>query len=398
MNGNADVQPLSGIRVLDFTQVMLGPSATQLLSDHGAEVIKVERPGAGDLSRSAMGEAAGLDNPVFASLNRNKRSITVDLRSPEGGRIIRDLVANCDVLVHNFRPGAMERRGLGYEECRAINPRLIYAVGSGFGPTGPYQHKGGQDALAQALTGVMERRADQSIPLSVYATTFADYSAGMHLVQGVLLALRARDLTGEGQRVDASLFNALLSMQMQEATAHLMTGQILNWAAYPLSGVFHATDGAFVLIGAFKQNPLRDICVALGIEDLSQEERYATFDGQMAHREELQAVFTREFAKNRVEYWLERLEDQDLLCAKVQSLGEALEDPQTKHNGMVVDIPRGDEAPVRTIASPITLSSTPMREPSPPPKLGQHTAEVLTDVLGMDQADIDRLAAEGVLG
>lgn len=393
-----DVQPLAGIRVLDFTQVMLGPSATQLLSDHGAEVIKVERPSAGDLSRSAMGEAAGPDNPVFSSLNRNKRSITVDMRSEAGAQIIRELIAKSDVLVHNFRPGAMERRGLGYEDVREINPRLIYAVGSGFGPTGPYEHKGGQDALAQALTGVMERRADGKHPLAIYATTFADYCAGMHLVQGVLLALRARDVTGEGQRVDSSLFNSLLAMQMQEATAHLMTGKILNWAAYPLSGVFEATDGAFVLVGAFKPNPLRDICEALEIEDLSQDERYATFDGQMAHREELQEIFREGFAGNTVEHWLGRLEDQDLLCAPVQTLGEALEDPQTKHNGMVIEIPRDDEETLRTVASPIMMSATPAREPVAPPKLGQHTAAILSEVLGMEQASIEELDAKGVLG
>jgi len=391
-------QPLEGVRVVDFTQVMLGPCATQLLSDHGAEVIKIERPGSGDLSRSAMGEAAGADNPVFSSLNRNKRSVTLDLRSEEGNRIVRELVAECDVLVHNFRPGVMERRGLDYETCHEINSGLVYAVGSGFGPTGPYQHKGGQDALVQALSGVMSRRADDSVPLSIYATTFADYTAGMHLVQGILLALRVRDRTGEGQRVDTSLFNGLLAMQMQEATTHLMTGQELNWAAYPLSGVFHGTDGALVLVGAFRANPLRDICTALGIDDLSAEERYATFDAQMAHREELQEAFREAFAKESVAHWIGRLEEQDLLCAPVQDLPEALADPQTEHNGMVIGIDRDGQEPVRTIASPIRMSSTPMRAPTPPPRLGEHTDQVLEEILGLDAAALADLREKGVLG
>jgi crotonobetainyl-CoA:carnitine CoA-transferase CaiB-like acyl-CoA transferase len=390
------VQPLAGVKVVDFTQVMLGPSATQLLADHGADVIKVERPGSGDLSRSAQGEAAGPDNAVFSSLNRNKRSITVDLRDPRGLEVVTSLVAQADVLVHNFRPGAMERRGLGYDDLRTINPGLIYAVGSGFGPTGPYAHKGGQDVLAQALTGVMARKADPSHPLAIYATTLADYSAGMHLVQGVLLALRARDTTGLGQRVDASLFNSMLAMQMQEASTHLMVGEELNWASYPLSGVFETRDGAVVLVGAFKANPLQDICTALEIEDLSQQERFATFDAQRLARDELQDTFRKRFAEESTAHWLERLEEQDLLCAPVQSLAEALEDPQTVHNEMVVEIPRDGTGPVRGIASPVKLSATPMVDPTPPPTLGQHTAEVLQE-LGLDDDTVRDLTEAGVV-
>lgn len=390
------VQPLDGIRVLDFTQVMLGPSATQLLADHGADVIKVERPGTGDLSRSGHGEAAGADNPVFSSLNRNKRSITVNLRDPRGIEVITDLVRRSDVLVHNFRPGAMERRGLGFDDLKEINPGLIYAVGSGFGPTGPYAHKGGQDVLAQALTGVMARKADPTHPLAIYATTLADYSAGMHLVQGVLLALRARDITGEGQRVDTSLFNSMLAMQMQEASVRMMVEEELNWAAYPLSGVFETTDGAVVLVGAFKANPLQDICAALEIEDLSAEERFATFDAQMKERPELQKRFRERFAQESTAHWLERLEEQDLLCAPVQTLEQALNDPQTAHNNMVIEIARDGESPVRAIASPVTLSRTPMVEPSAPPKLGEHTEEVLRE-LGRDAAEVRELLDAGVL-
>lgn len=390
------VQPLEGIRVLDFTQVMLGPSATQLLADHGADVIKVERPGTGDLSRSGHGEAAGADNPVFSSLNRNKRSIAVNLRDPRGIEVITDLVRRSDVFVHNFRPGAMERRGLGFDDLKKINPGLIYAVGSGFGPTGPYAHKGGQDVLAQALTGVMARKADPTHPLAIYATTLADYSAGMHLVQGILLALRARDITGEGQRVDTSLFNSMLAMQMQEASVRMMVDEELNWAAYPLSGVFETTDGAVVLVGAFKANPLQDICTALEIEDLSAEERFATFDAQMEQRPELQKRFHERFAQESTAHWLERLEAQDLLCAPVQTLEDALNDPQTAHNNMVIEIARDGESPVRAIASPVTLSRTPMVEPSAPPKLGQHTEEVLRE-LGRDTAAVRELVDAGVL-
>src|SRR5437660_2549187 len=190
--------PLSGIRIIDFTQVMLGPVCTQMLGDYGADVIKIERKGAGDLSRATFEPIAGHDNPVFWSLNRNKRSAALDLKDADHMTAVRALIAGADVVVNNFRAGVMERMGLGYEDCRRLNPRVIYAVGTGFGESGPYSHKGGQDVLAQAMSGVMARKADASHPLSIYATTFADYSAGMHLVQGILLPARQRHRTGAG--------------------------------------------------------------------------------------------------------------------------------------------------------------------------------------------------------
>ncbi len=274
-------QPLSGVRVIDFTQVMLGPSATQVLADYGADVIKIERPGAGDLSRSSIpDDPDGLDNPVFRSLNRNKRSIALDLRKEDGKAIIYDLVRGADVVVNNFRAGVMERMGFGYERLAEINPRIISAFGSGFGQRGPLSHKGGQDVLAQALSGVMRRKCNDDEPLTVYATSLCDYTAGMHLVQAILLALLQREKTGRGQEVAVSLFESMLAMQMQEAAMWLERGRHFSWGSYPLSGGFETSDGAIVLVGAFKTNPLRDICAALGLPDLSLDQRYATFAGR----------------------------------------------------------------------------------------------------------------------
>ena len=249
--------PLDGVRVLDFTQVMMGPCCTQMLGDYGADVVKIERAGAGDLSRWSVGEDPdGGNNPVFASLNRNKRSVALNLKSDAHRRAAMRLVETADVVVSNFRPGVMERMGFGYEDLRRVNARIIYAVGTGFGLEGPYVHKGGQDVLAQAMSGAMHRRADPELPLSIYPTTLADYSAGMHLVQGILLALMQREKTGEGQRVAVSLYSSMLAMQMQEAAMWMMRGRELNWAAMPLSGVFETTDGAIVMVGAFKGKPV----------------------------------------------------------------------------------------------------------------------------------------------
>lgn len=387
--------PLDRIRVLDFTQVMLGPCATQLLGDFGADVIKIERPGQGDLSRWSVPDPAGLDNPVFVSLNRNKRSLALDLKRDEAREIVRKLAQKADVVVNNFRPGVMERMGLGYRELSALNPRLIYAVGTGFGRSGPYAHKGGQDVLAQALTGVMARKADPEHPLAVYATALADYSAAMHLVQGILLALVHRERTGHGQEVDVSLYDSMLAMQTQEASMWMMRGEQLNWAAMPLTGVFETKDGAVVLVGAFKQNPLGDICAALEMDDLSREDRFATMEGMREQRAELQATFRERFREETTAHWIARLEEQDLLCAPVRSLADALDDPQTKVNDMLVEASNGNET-LRMVGAPIHLSRAPFELRHHPPHLGEHSEAILREI-GYDPAAIAKLRADGVL-
>ena len=379
--------PLDGVRVLDFTQVMMGPCCTQMLGDYGADVIKIERVGAGDLSRWSVGEDPdGGNNPVFASLNRNKRSVALDLKSEADRQAALRLVESADVVVSNFRPGVMERMGFGYDDLRRLNPRIIYAVGTGFGSEGPYVHKGGQDVLAQAMSGAMHRRADPELPLSIYPTALADYSAGMHLVQGILLALLQREKTGEGQQISVSLYNSMLAMQMQEAAMWMMRGRELNWAAMPLSGVFETTDGAVVMVGAFKQNPLRDICKALGIDDLSVDPRYATLEQQTVHRAALQAVFREGFAGNTTAHWLARLDDVDILCAPVVTLEDALDDPQTACNRMVVELEPTAGGPVRLVGSPIEMSAAPFAVRRAPPGLGEHNDEVLAPARASEHA------------
>jgi len=388
-------EALAGIRIIDFTQVMMGPVATQVLADYGADVIKIERPGSGDLSRWAINDPAGLDNPVFCSLNRNKRSIALDLRSEAGKAVIHYLVRDSDVVVSNFRAGVMERMGFGYADLRALNKRIIYALGSGFGPVGPNAHKGGQDVLAQALTGVMMRKSDAAHPLAIYPTALADYSAGRHLFQGILLALLQRQRSGEGQAINVSLYNSMLAMQMQEAAMWLMRKRELNWGAMPLSGAFATSDGALVMVGAFKTNPLQEICIALDLDDLSADPRYATPEKQAAERSALQAIFRERFATNTTDYWIARLEKQDLLCAPVRSLAEALDDPQTESNAMIVET-KGDSGTVRLVGSPLDMSAAPFVVRRPPPPLGAHGAAILAE-FGYKADRIAELKAAKVL-
>ncbi len=392
----ASDQPLSGIRVIDFTQVMLGPSATQVLADYGADVVKIERPGAGDLSRSSIpDDPDGFDNPVFRSLNRNKRSIALDLRKPEGKAIIYDLVREADVVVNNFRAGVMERMGFGYAELAKINPRIICAFGSGFGQSGPLAYKGGQDILAQALSGVMRRKCNDDEPLTVYATSLCDYTAGMHLVQAILLALLQREKTGRGQQVAVSLFESMLAMQMQEAAMWLQRDRHFSWGAYPLTGAFETTDGAIVLVGAFKTNPLQDICKALDLPDLSAAARYATFTDQVANKAELQAMFRKRFASNSTEYWLGRLDEQDLLCAPVLTLAEALAHPQTEANGTVASV-EGRNGAIPLIGTPLTMDPSAFKVRRPPPALGADGEAILAEA-GYSADRIAALKTSGVL-
>lgn len=372
--------PLAGIRVIDFTQVMMGPVCTQMLGDYGADVIKIEKPGTGDLSRTSFpNDPAGLLGPVFCSLNRNKRSIVLDTRSSEGKAAVLKLVETADVVVNNFRAGVMDRLGFGYETLAKLNPRLIYASGTGFGLTGPYAHKGGQDVLAQAVTGVMYRRSDASLPLSIYPTTFADFSAGMHMMQGILLALLQRAQTGRGQQISVSLYDSMLAAQTQEGTAQMMRGREVNWGAMPLSGVFPTRDGAVVLVGAFKSHPLRDICAALEIDDLSADPRFSDHPSQVANKAALHGVFRARFSTYTTDQLLARLEAQDLLCAPVRTLAEALADPQTAVNGMVMEA-EGAVETVRVVGSPIHMSDAPVSIRIPPAPLGAHTTEVLKEI------------------
>jgi crotonobetainyl-CoA:carnitine CoA-transferase CaiB-like acyl-CoA transferase len=375
-----DTLPLAGIKVIDFTQVMMGPVATQMLADYGADVIKIEKPGTGDLSRTAFpNDPAGLLGPVFCSLNRNKRSVVLDLRKDEDRAFVLDLARKSDVVVNNFRAGVMERLGFGYEDLARINPKLIYAIGTGYGLEGPYAHKGGQDVLAQAMSGVMYRRSNDDQPLAVHATTFADYSAGMHLVQGVLLAILQRQKTGRGQRIAVSLLDSMLAAQTQEAAAQLMRGREVNWGAMPLSGVFPTSDGALVMVGAFKADPLGDISRALEIDHLGKDPRFATFADQVANKKALQDIFRARFASNTTAYWLGRLEEQDLLCAPVRSLAEALADEQTAINEMIIEAD-GDIERIRVVGSPIHMSDAPVTIRVAPPSLGRDTEAVRAEV------------------
>ncbi|EAR25280.1 hypothetical protein A20C1_01791 [marine actinobacterium PHSC20C1] len=396
MTGSATM-PLDGVTVVDFTQVYMGPSCTQLLGDYGADIIKVERPELGDISRNSFPDKDGQDNPIFLSINRNKRSLSIDTRKDEGREVLRKLLVDADVVVSNFRAGVMERMGFGYDELKEINPRLIWASGTGFGTEGPYSHKGGQDVIAQAYSGVMWRRESVDSPLSVYPTTLCDYTTGMHLMQGILLALRTRDESGVGQKVEVTMYDSMLHMQMQEACMQLNRGYEVNWGAMPLSGVYATTDGAITMVGGFTPDPLQHISRALELdEDLSLRPEFATLEQQFEHKPILQSIFRDRIATNTTAYWGERLENEGLLNAPVHTLEQALADEQTAANKMIVEAEHPSVGTVRMLNAPIRLSATPPTIRRSAPRLGEHNVEVLKEN-GYDADAIAKLQELGVL-
>jgi formyl-CoA transferase len=393
------MQALDGIRVLDFTQVILGPAATQVLADFGADVIKVERPAGGDLARAfgphldAGAGPTGAESARFLAMNRNKRSVALDLKSPEGRAAVERLVPAVDVLVHNFRPGVMESLGLGYETLRPRNPRLIYAEGSGWGTRGPMAaaRKPGHELLGQALAGLAAKNAcpacaarGEALPRAV-PTTLADFTAGQLLAQGILLALLARERTGEGQRVEVSLLDGLLALQQWDEVSRLNLGERDSGVPdyhHPLQAIYRTRDGCIALVGWFRPDPLANVCRALGLPDYTQDQRFATLDrmAQPANAAALRAIIAERMLERDTAEWLVMLEAHDVLCGEVLAPGEAYHQPQSLANEMVARIDHPSLGPITLIAPPVKLSATPGAVRTPPPRLGEHTEAVLAEL------------------
>lgn len=377
-----DTLPLAGVRVFDLTQVMFGPVATQVLGDFGAEIIKVEKPRSGDLSRGYdhFAKEDGGESAYFMAMNRNKRSLALDVTTKEGLAIARRIARESDVVVHNFRPKVADRLGLGYDDLAKDNPRLIYASGSGFGEDGPLSRKGGQDLLAQALSGLAYRNPDDTGRPQLFPTALGDFSAGMILVQGILLALLHREKTGRGQQVKVNLLDTLLVMQQQEITQFVLRQKETNWLKQNPMWVFGTSDGHIVLVAAYKPNPIGDLCKALEIEDITLKPSFATLAEQMKRRDELYAHLSEGFAKYSTEECLNRLDAADLLCAPVLSLDQALVHPQVVHNGTLIEMEHPLHGKLRTTGSALRMSAVAEIARRPPPTLGQHTLDVLKEI------------------
>jgi formyl-CoA transferase len=395
------IRALDGLRIIDFSHVFQGPVGMQLLGDFGADVIKIERPDSGDWSRS-WGPFIGNTSLPFVSLNRNKRCVALNLKVPAAKDILIALVKTADVLVHNFRPGVMERLGLGYEDLAEINQRLIYARSSGWGDQGPYvdRGRGGHDLMARANAGLFAPLGPEGLP--VPAGISADYPAGRLLVSGILIALQARQRTGKGQLVTTDLLSAAFHTNTWKAANILNQERIDSFGGVGASeeaiqSAFKTKDGYIEVSPVFSDDALRDISVALGLADLSQNPRYTNKEDRPALADEINSILAERFKEKTTVEWIGILEPQRILCAEIKTYAEAAEDPQVLANDMVVEMEHDEAGKVKVLGTPIRLYGTPSSLRIPPQTLGAHTLEVVRE-LGYSDDEIAAFTAQGAFG
>lgn len=389
--------PLSGVRVLDFTQVQMGPLATQILADFGATVTKVERPKAGDISRNTDVRASGVeDSAIFLSLNRNKRSLVLDMKDPGAMDIVHRLLEETDVIVMNFRAGAAERMGLGYDDLKERYPGLIYASGTGFGERGPMSKAGGQDMVVQSVAGATWHNRDASGRPGIYPIPFVDFGTGMALVQGILMALIERSSSGLGQRVDVSLLDTALFEQMQEYTQWMMRRIEIHWERDNLVGSFKTADGWVTIVGLFFPDPLGAICEALGIENLTERPQFATPALQQENRQELWAILDTEVSRFTTEEAVAKLTERGVLCGPVLDYDDVMNHPQVLENDVVRTVEHPQVGSIKVIDNPIRMSAAEKRPYTAAPLLGEHTDQILGE-LGYSLEEIEELVTRGLV-
>jgi crotonobetainyl-CoA:carnitine CoA-transferase CaiB-like acyl-CoA transferase len=387
---------LAGIVVIELGMVMQVPLAAQMLGDLGADVIKVERPGTGDILRTLdpIANEAGTMSCYYAALCRNKRNVCIDIKQPEGREVLLRLIEKADVLIHNFRPGVMERLGLGYAELEQRNPRLVYAGGYAFGETGPMSKFPGQDMLSQSFSGFVMSGRDGSEPPQLSNPPLMDYGAAVSLTQGILAALIERQRSGRGQAISTSLFSVALGIQTLELASRTMHGRDTSWVRHAM--IYRVTDGWVVVLTLFRDNPLQLLCRAFGLDDMSRQPNLADVEQQIAHKAEIQAVFGPLFAQHSTAEVLERLGQVDILCSPVNDLSAVIDHPQTQANEAVWTIDVPGQGKVKVAGNAVRLSRTPAEYRQPPAWMGAHNAEVL-DAFGFGEGEIQRLQAAGIL-
>jgi len=388
---------LAGIRVLDMTRVVAGPYAAQILGDLGADVVKVERPDGGDDCRRVgppwIRKADGTDNEeessYFQSVNRNKRSIAIDYATAAGAQLIRDLASHADVLIENYRPGTLQKYALGYEQLKKLNPRLIYCSLSGFGQTGPYAGRSGYDYLMQAMAGVMSvtgaRNGEPGAGPTRVGIPIADICAGLYCAIAILAALRHRDATEEGQHIDVSLFESQLAVMLNTFSAWFNAGEALGRTGndHPSAapyGVFEVDDG-HILIATFNDREFARLANVLGYPQWNEDPRFATMAARNKNRSMLKQLVTEALRGKTKAQWVEVLNAGTVSCGPINEMADLENDPQVLARKLIVELQHPMHGPIRTAASPMRFSATPIVYRRAPPALGEHTDEIIREWL-----------------
>ncbi|MDP1686905.1 CaiB/BaiF CoA-transferase family protein [Hydrogenophaga sp.] len=393
--------PLAGLRVLEVTQIMSGPTCGLLLADMGADVIKIEKIPGGDDARGYRDPQVGGVSAPFMMMNRNKRGLALNLKSPKGRALLLKMVKNADVLVENFRGGTMDKLGLGYEALKAENPGLIYCAITGYGRSGPYADKGGFDLIAQGFAGLMSITGEAGRPPAKSGNAVSDMNAGILGALGILAAYIHKLKTGEGQVVDTSLSDAALQQTYWHAAVWFATQRSPEptGSAHILTApyqAFEASDG-WINIGGANQTNWERICDVLGHPEWRGDARFATNSDRMAHLDVLVELMNTVVRTRTREQWQAAFDAAGVPAGPVHTIGEALSHPQTVARGMVVEVDHPQAGATRAIGCPIHFSASPDRSSTPAPLLGQHTREVLRE-FDLPEAEIDVLVAEGVVG
>jgi crotonobetainyl-CoA:carnitine CoA-transferase CaiB-like acyl-CoA transferase len=395
------MRPLEGIRILDLTRVLSGPYCTMLLGDLGAEVIKVERPGEGDDTRAFGPPFQGDQAAYFLSINRNKKSITLDMKSERGKEVLWRLVNVSDVLVENFRTGAMERLGFGYEAVRARHPAMIYCSISGFGDTGPQKDRAGYDVIVQGEAGIMDLTGPRDGPPHKVGTSIADLVSGLTAAQGILAALYAAKIDGRGQRVHVSMYEAIAALLTFNASIYFATGTSPTRRGNEHATIvpyetFECTDG-WINLGVANDDLWRRFCAAAGMGELADDRRFATAPDRVRNRDALVPLVRAVIKQRSRNEWLKRLDASGVPCGAIRTVAEVCDGEVLRARGMIAEMPHLGAGNVKGIKSAIHLSEAAIDTYNAPPKLGEHTHEVLTELLGYTSEDVDVLAHGGVV-
>jgi len=395
------MRPLEGIRILDLTRVLSGPYCTMLLGDLGAEVIKVERPGEGDDTRSFAPPFQGDQAAYFLSINRNKKSITLDMKSEHGKEILWRLLDLSDVLVENFRPGAMERLGFGYEAVTNRRPAIIYCSISGFGDSGPQKDRPGYDVIVQGEAGIMDLTGPRDGPPHKVGTSIADLVSGLTAVQGILAALYTAKIDGRGQRVLVSMYEAVAALLTFNASIYFATGNTPKRRGNEHATIvpyetFEASDG-WINLGVANDDIWRRFCAAVGTAELATDRRFANAPDRVRNRDALVPLIKTVIKQRSRDEWLKLLDDSGVPCGAIRTVAEVCDSEVLRARGMIAEMPHASAGNVKGIKSAIHLSETVLDTYTAPPKLGEHTNEVLTRLLGYSSDKVNALRREGVV-
>jgi formyl-CoA transferase len=394
--------PLEGIRVIDLSHIVVGPFCSMILGDMGAEVIKIERPNSGDGTRFWGPPFAGGESAYFLSLNRNKKSLTLNLKTDKGKEILRELIATADVLIENFRPGTMDKLGFGYESAKKINPRMIFCSITAYGKIGPLAHEGGVDIVVAAEAGLIGITGEQNGPPSRVGVAITDVLTGLFTQGAIANALYYREKTGKGQRIDLSLFQSQISALINMASNYLISGSVpQRWGLahanlVPYQG-FKTADEEYIMVAVTSEKMWKNFCQVIGKPELAVDSKFDSNEKRVIRRKDLVPILEELFVTQTSDYWVQEFRAVKIACGRVNSMDRVFDHPQIEPLNVVTEMDHPTAGKIKLVGIPVEYSETPGSIRLPPPLLGQHTDEILSELMDYSEKEIAILREEGTV-